>query len=126
MHHALIKVSSANKHFKHLIKSVNKGLRFKTVLLSGVPDFFDRNKILSGGDLSHYQVPHCIRVFFYFVWFVFIHHNFQFYFELCTYCNILDIYLSQNLNFINYLLFYMKLLNYFFLTCLEVFWSVVS
>ena len=54
----------------------------------------DRNKILSGGDLSHYQVPHCIRVFFYFVWFVFIHHNFQFYFELCTYCNILDIYLS--------------------------------
>ena len=63
-------------------------------LLSGVPDFFDHNKILSGGDLSHYQVPHCIRVFFYFVWFVFIHHNFQFYFELCTYCNILDIYLS--------------------------------
>ena len=62
--------------------------------LSGVSDFFDRNKILSGGDLSHYQVPHCIRVFFYFVWFVFIHHNFQFYFELCTYCNILDIYLS--------------------------------
>ena len=62
--------------------------------LSGVPDLFDRNKILSGGDLSHYQVPHCIRVFFYFVWFVFIHHNFQFYFELCTYCNILDIYLS--------------------------------
>ena len=35
-------------------------------------DLFDRNKILSGGDLSHYQVPHCIRVFFYFVWFVFI------------------------------------------------------
>ena len=63
-------------------------------LLSGVPDFFDRNKILSGGDLSHYQVPHCIRVFFYFVWYVFIHRNFQFYFELCTYCNILDIYLS--------------------------------
>ena len=77
--------------------------------LSGVPDFFDRNKILSGYDLSHYQVPHCIRVFFYFAWFVFIHHNFQFYFELCTYCNILDIYLSQNLNFVNYLLFYMKL-----------------
>ena len=50
-------------------------------LLSGVPHFFDRNKILSGGDLSHYQVRHCIRVFFYFVWFVFIHHNFQFYFE---------------------------------------------
>ena len=66
----------------------------ETYYLSGVPDLFDRNKILSGGDLSHYQAPHCIRVFFYFVWFVFIHHNFQFYFELCTYCNILDIYLS--------------------------------
>ena len=64
------------------------------ISLSGVPDYFDRNKILSGYDLSHYQVPHCIRVFFYFVWFVFIHHNFQFYFKLCTYCNILDIYLS--------------------------------
>ena len=31
--------------------------------------------------------------FLLFFWFVFIHHNFQFYFELCTYCNILDIYL---------------------------------
>ena len=40
------------------------------------------------------QVPHCIRVFFYFVWFVFINDIFQFYNELCTYCNILDIYLS--------------------------------
>ena len=40
------------------------------------------------------QVPHCIRVFFYFVWFVFINHIFQFYYELCTYCTILDIYLS--------------------------------
>ena len=63
-----------------------------TVYLTGVPDLWDRNKILSGGDLSNYQVPHCIRVFFYFVWFVFIHHNFQFYFELCTYCSIMDIY----------------------------------
>ena len=39
-------------------------------LLSGVPDLWDRNKIFSGGDLSHYQVPPCIRVFFCFVWFV--------------------------------------------------------
>ena len=31
--------------------------------LSGVPDFFDRNKILSGYDLSHYQVPHRIKSF---------------------------------------------------------------
>ena len=43
------------------------------------------------------QVPHCIRVFLYFVWFVFFNHIFHlitFYYELCTYCNILDIYLS--------------------------------
>ena len=44
----------------------------------------------------------------------FIHHNYQFYFKLCTYCNIFYIYLSKNLNFVNYLLFYMKLLNYLF------------
>ena len=60
------------------------------------------------------QVPRCIRVFFYFVWFVFINHIFQSYNELCTYCNILDIYLSWKLNFVNYVLFYMKLLNYLF------------
>ena len=34
-----------------------------SLLLSGVPDYFDRNKILSGYDLSHYQVPHCIKSF---------------------------------------------------------------
>ena len=76
------------------LSMVNELISKHGTSLSGVPDFFDRNKILSGFDLSHYQVPHCIRVFFYFVWFVFIHHNFQFYFELCTYCNILDIYIS--------------------------------
>ena len=64
------------------------------IYLSGVPDYFDRNKILSGYDLSHYQVPHCIKSFLFFVWFVFIHHNCQFNFKLCTYCNILNIYLS--------------------------------
>ena len=65
-------------------------------LLSGVPDLWDRNKILRDGDLSHLHVPDCtccIWVLFYFVCFVFIHHNFQFYFESYTYCNILDIYL---------------------------------
>ena len=103
------------KSLPYLFMSDKKSLFMLThPLLSGVPDFFDRNKILSGYDLSHYQVPHCIRVFFDFVWFVFIHHNFQFYLELCTYCNILYIYLSQNLNFVNHLLFYMKLLNYLF------------
>ena len=34
-------------------------------------------------------------------------------FELCTYCNILDIYLSWNMNSVKYL-FYMELLNYLF------------
>ena len=34
-----------------------------TCSLSGVPDFFDRNKMLSVYDLSHYQVPHCIKSF---------------------------------------------------------------
>ena len=77
-----------------LIVSVGMLYSIYLMLLSGEPDYFGRNKILSGYDLSHYQVPYCIRVFFYFVWFVFIHHNFQFYFKLCTYCNILDIYLS--------------------------------
>ena len=28
---------------------------FNDHLLSGVPDYFDRNKISSGGDLSHYS-----------------------------------------------------------------------
>ena len=72
----------------------HSGKKAESLYLSGVPDLWDRNKILSGGDLSHYQVPHCIIVLFYFVWFMDIHHNFQLYFELCTYCNILDIYLS--------------------------------
>ena len=30
-------------------------VKFKAVLLSGVPDYFGRNKISSGGDLSHYS-----------------------------------------------------------------------
>ena len=81
-------------------------------LLSGVPDLWHRSKILRCGDLCHPHVLACIWVSFYFVWFVFIHHNFQFYFELYTYCNILDICLL--LNCVNYLLFYMKLLSYLF------------
>ena len=86
----------------------------KWLFLSGVPDLWDRNKILRGGDLSHLHVPDCIWIFFYFVWFVFIYHNFQFYFELCTYCNILDIHLLWNLNYVNYLQVYMRLLNFLF------------
>ena len=38
--------------------------------------------------LSYSHVPECIE----FSFILFIHHNIHFYFELCTYCNILDIY----------------------------------
>ena len=35
---------------------IYSGLFFKMfALLSGVPDYFGRNKISSGGDLSHYS-----------------------------------------------------------------------
>ena len=93
---------------------------------SGMPDFFDRNKILSGYDLSHYQVPHCIRVFFYFVWFVFIHHNFQFNFN---YVPIVTFWILTYHKIWILLIFFCFIWSYWiinFLTCLEVFWSVVS
>ena len=66
----------------------------RTHLLSGVPDYLVATRFRVAVICPIIQVPHCIRVFFYFVWFVFINHIFQFYYELCTYCNILDIYLS--------------------------------
>ena len=59
--------------------------------------------------LSYSHVPECIE----FSFILFNHHNIHFYFELCTYCNILDIYLSWNMNSVKYL-FYMELLNYSF------------
>ena len=72
------------------------------------------------------QVPHCIRVFFYFVWFVFINHIFQFFknyvpivtFWKFTYHKIWI--LSIMFCFIwSYWIIY-------FLACLEVSWRVVS
>ena len=51
--------------------------------------------------LSYSHVPECIE----FSFILFIHHNIHFYFELCTYCNILDIYLSWNMNSVKYLLY---------------------
>ena len=56
-----------SRNERTLLSSACKTQNFNKDSLSGVPDLFDRNKILSGGDLSHHQVPHCIRVFFYFV-----------------------------------------------------------
>ena len=51
--------------------------------------------------LSYSHVPECIE----FSFILFIHHDIHFYFELCTYCNILDIYLSWNMNSVKYLLY---------------------
>ena len=114
------------------LEKMNKlswGWWFETLLcplLSGVPDFFDRNKILSGGDLSHYQVPHCIRVFFYL-------------FDLCLFITIFNFILNYVPIVTFWIFTYHKIWilliifcfiwNYWiihFLTCLEVFWSVVS
>ena len=38
-----------NTHFQSFYSAL------VSLLLSGVPDYFDRNKISSGGDLSHYS-----------------------------------------------------------------------
>ena len=72
------------------------------------------------------QMPHCIRVFFYFIWFVFINHIFQFYYELCTYCNILDIYYHKILILSIMFCFIWSYWIIYFLACLEVSWRVVS
>ena len=60
--------------------------------------------------LSYLHVPDCIRVFFNFV----NSSHYSSYFDFCTKCNILDISLLWNMNFVDHLLFYMKLLNYLF------------
>ena len=74
--------------------------------------------------LSYSHLPECIE----FSFILFIHHNIHFYFELCTYCNILDIYLSWNMNSVKYL-FYMELLNYLFCDMfggiLECYWPAL-
>ena len=71
--------------------------------------------------LSYSHVPECIE----FSFILFIHHNIHFYFELCTYCNILDIYLSWNMNSVKCLFIWNYWIIYF-VTCLEVFGSVNS
>ena len=59
--------------------------------------------------LSYSHVPECIE----FSFILFIHHNIHFYFELCTYCNILDIYLSWNMNSVKYLFIWNYWIIYF-------------
>ena len=51
--------------------------------------------------LSYSHVSECME----FSFILFIHHNIHFYFELCTYCNILDIHLSWNMNSVKYFLY---------------------
>ena len=46
-------MSSTCKHY-HKVSAISYNIRGSN-LLSGVPDYFDRNKISSGGDLSHYS-----------------------------------------------------------------------
>ena len=66
--------------------------------------------------LSYSHVPECIE----FSFILFIHHYIHFYFELCTYCNIFDMYLSWNMNSVKYLFIWNYWIIYF-VTCLEVF-----
>ena len=59
-----IYVSEQDRHWSNALSFIwRQVITFDLLLLSGVPDYFDRNKILSGYDLSHYQVPHCIKSF---------------------------------------------------------------
>ena len=65
--------------------------------------------------LSYSHVPECIE----FSFILFVHHNIHFYFELCTYCNILDIYLSWNMNSVKYLFIWNYWIIYFVACILE-------
>ena len=95
--------------------------------LFGVPDYFDRNKILSGYDLSHYQVPHCIRVFFYFC--LICVYSSQFSIFILNYVPIVTFWILTYHKIWILLIIFCFIWSYwiiYFLTCLEVFWSVVS
>ena len=59
----------------------------------------------------------CLTVYEFFLSFclIFVYSSqFHFYFESCTHCNIFDIYLLYNMNYVKYLLLCMKLLSYLF------------
>ena len=117
-----------NTHFIINSKEIDTGIYFRgKTLLSGVPDFFDRNKILSGGDLSHYQVRHCIRVFFLFC--LICVYSSQFFNFILNYEPIVTFWIFTYHNIWILLIIFCFIWNYWiihFLTCLEVFWSVVS
>ena len=75
------------------------------------------------------QVPHCIRVFFYFVWFVFINHIFHNIFFIMNYVPIVTFWIfTYNKIWILSIMFCF-IWSYwiiYFLACLEVSWRVVS
>ena len=54
---ALLKWEHTNAYslFLSQVLSIVRRRYIQDVLLSGVPDYFGRNKISSGGDLSHYS-----------------------------------------------------------------------
>ena len=72
------------------------------------------------------QVPHCIRVFFYFVWFVFINHIFNF---IMNYVPIVTFWIFTYHKIWILLIMFCFIWSYwiiYFLACLEVSWRVVS
>ena len=81
------------------------------VLLSGVPDFFDRNKILSGGDLSHYQIITVLEFSFIL-------------FDLCLFITIFNFILNYVPNVTFWIFTYHKIWILLVIFCFI--WSVVS
>ena len=72
------------------------------------------------------QVPHCIRVFFYFVWFVFINHIFQL---IMNYVPIVTFWIFTYHKIWILSIMFCFIWSYwiiYFLACLEVSWRVVS
>ena len=72
------------------------------------------------------QVPHCIRVFFYFVWFVFINHIFNF---IMNYVPIVTFWIFTYHKIWILSIMFCFIWSYwiiYFLACLEVSWRVVS
>ena len=99
----------------------------QVALLSGVPDYFDRNRVLSGYDLSHYQVPHCIKSFLLFCLICVYSSQFSILFK--NYVPIVTFWILTYHKIWILLIIFCFIWSYwiiYFLTCLEVFWSVVS
>ena len=68
--------------------------RFQGLSYSHVPECIEFSFILFIHHNIHFYFELCAYRNILDIYLLFIHHNIHFYFELCTYCNILDIYLS--------------------------------